>query len=434
MNNLNQIVKDFTRETHLSQTIIDLVFTNNNEIKCSVISSMNIADHNMLKISVKNNENIDPKLNINKSSKYCWKNYSKSALNNEIEQFDWNSCNNINNVEEKFKFLFSNLESSVKKFVTIKDMNCNNDKKFNNYINNLRKEVSKMKFFYKNDKSEHNWHSYKIKRNQYKNEVRAINNKEIQNEIEKNINDSKKLWKILKSFYSSRSDKICCVKFDNHVEFDEKKIANDLNEFFVNSVVKICAEIPTNNIDMNDIENIEENVNKFELKTVEMSKIKQVLKTFVNKNYIDLINGKVLNDAIENEKFGKEISEFINESLNAGYVPDCWKISTVVPLKKVPNTMKAEEMRPINMLPIPEKLVEVIVKDQLLEFIEENKILVESQSGFRKHHSCETALNFVLAGWKEDIEDGKFIVSVFLDFKRAFETINRSKLIRKLKR
>jgi hypothetical protein len=65
MNNLNQIVKNFTRETHLSQTIIDLVFTNNNnEIKCSVISSMNIADHNMLKISVKNNENIDPKLII----------------------------------------------------------------------------------------------------------------------------------------------------------------------------------------------------------------------------------------------------------------------------------------------------------------------------------------------------------------------------------
>jgi hypothetical protein len=43
MNNLNQIVKDFTRETHLSQTIIDLVFTNNNEIKCSVLSDINIA-------------------------------------------------------------------------------------------------------------------------------------------------------------------------------------------------------------------------------------------------------------------------------------------------------------------------------------------------------------------------------------------------------
>ncbi len=132
--------------------------------------------------------------------------------------------------------------------------------------------------------------------------------------------------------------------------------------------------------------------------------------------------------------FAVKLCEFINESLMSAFIPDCWKTSTIVPLKKVANTTKADELRPINMLPIPEKLLEVIVKDQMLKFIEDNDILFEIQSGFRKNHSCETALNFVLAGWKEDIEDGMFIVSVFLDFKRAFETINRSKLIKKLKK
>jgi hypothetical protein len=38
-------------------------------------------------------------------------------------------------------------------------------------------------------------------------------------------------------------------------------------------------------------------------------------------------------------------------------------------------------------------------------------------------HSCETSLNLVLAHWKEDIDKGKIVVSVFLDVERAFETI-----------
>jgi hypothetical protein len=98
----------------------------------------------------------------------------------------------------------------------------------------------------------------------------------------------------------------------------------------------------------------------------------------------------------------------------------------------VNNTTNPEELRPINMLPIPEKVLEVLVKDQLLIFLDENDILVENQSGFRKNHSCESALNFVLAEWKEEIENGKIILSVFLDFKRAFETISRKTLLKKI--
>jgi retron-type reverse transcriptase len=57
--------------------------------------------------------------------------------------------------------------------------------------------------------------------------------------------------------------------------------------------------------------------------------------------------------------------------------------------------------------------------------VEENNVLVQQHSGFKKSHSCETSLNVVLANWKEDIDKGKIVVSVFLDLKRAFETIDR---------
>jgi hypothetical protein len=96
--------------------------------------------------------------------------------------------------------------------------------------------------------------------------------------------------------------------------------------------------------------------------------------------------------------------------------------------------MKSDEFRPINMLPVYEKAMESVVKDQLSAFIDENNIHIEQQSGFRKSHSCETLLNLVLTQWKEEIDKGKVVIGVFLDLKRAFETIDRNLLLQKFER
>ncbi|XP_038120381.1 uncharacterized protein LOC119770122 [Culex quinquefasciatus] len=93
-----------------------------------------------------------------------------------------------------------------------------------------------------------------------------------------------------------------------------------------------------------------------------------------------------------------------------------------------------EDHRPINMLPLYEKVMEIIVKEQLLAFIDRTGVLLKEQSGFRKNHSCESALNLLLLKWKQCIEEGRVVLSVFVDLKRAFETIDRTKLIGVLKK
>jgi hypothetical protein len=70
----------------------------------------------------------------------------------------------------------------------------------------------------------------------------------------------------------------------------------------------------------------------------------------------------------------------------------------------------------------------------LSAFFEENNVIIEQQSGFRKSNSRETSLNLVLTQLKEEIDQRKVVVSVFLDLKRAFETIDRNLLLRKFER
>jgi Reverse transcriptase (RNA-dependent DNA polymerase) len=109
------------------------------------------------------------------------------------------------------------------------------------------------------------------------------------------------------------------------------------------------------------------------------------------------------------------------------------KTAIINPIPKKVNPALPEDYRPINMLPVIEKIIEIAVKNQLVAFIEENDILIHQQSGFRKAHSCETAINLLLANWMSELHEGKEIIAVFLDFKRAFETIDRENMLEKLK-
>jgi len=106
----------------------------------------------------------------------------------------------------------------------------------------------------------------------------------------------------------------------------------------------------------------------------------------------------------------------------------------LIPTPKVNETRKCEEFRPINMLPTYENVLEGVVKQQINEHMDENKIVIDEQFGFRKNHSCETALNMIQMDWKTEIDNGNVVIAVFLDLKRAFETVDRKRLLRKLRR
>lgn len=124
----------------------------------------------------------------------------------------------------------------------------------------------------------------------------------------------------------------------------------------------------------------------------------------------------------------------INASLTSGVFPSTWKLSTVVPVPKIAGTVDAENYRPINTLSTPEKVLEIVVKIQLESFVNNNNILIDNQSGYRGHHSCESSLNLVLAEWKKEINERKIIIALFIDFKRAFETIDIGRMLHKLEK
>lgn len=239
------------------------------------------------------------------------------------------------------------------------------------------------------------------------------------------------MWKTLKKICQNKSHSVPKeIQFGNEVIENELNIAEKFNEYFVGSINDIIESIPKQNGYELDIIEVKNKLTEF--KPIEMHSLRKIIYDLPNKSGIDGISTRIIKTAFE--VIGNRFLDVINSSLQKGICPNNWKISVVTPIPKILNTIICEEFRPVNTLPVYEKTLELVVKEQLIKHCMDNDILIENQSGFRESHSCETALQFIISDWVKTISKNQIIVAVFLDFKRAFETVNRKLLLSKLEK
>ena len=109
-----------------------------------------------------------------------------------------------------------------------------------------------------------------------------------------------------------------------------------------------------------------------------------------------------------------------------------WKLANITPLFKKGDKSNPGNYRPISLTSVVCKLMESILRDKIVEFLEKNNIIRDSQHGFRNRRSCLTNLLDFLHDIYEMYEEGRAVDIIYLDFQKAFDKVPHRKLLNKV--
>jgi len=121
------------------------------------------------------------------------------------------------------------------------------------------------------------------------------------------------------------------------------------------------------------------------------------------------------------------------KSLDENSVPDDWKNANICPIFKKGSRNNVENYRPISLTSQICKLFESIIRDNIVNHLEGNQLILDSQHGFRKGRSCLSNILAFLEKVTSAVDSGEDVDVVFLDFAKAFDKVPHQRLLLKLK-
>ena len=271
------------------------------------------------------------------------------------------------------------------------------------------------------------FNAYKCCRNKVKALVKDIYKNEQINIARDCKSNPKRFWNYVTS------------KTKSHQNIAELKYINDSGIQVKASSDQDKANVLSNyfstvfNNDFSDGDFINDSVPTTEMDQIDFS-IADIVKRLGNLNVNksagpDQLHPRVLKEV--RNKIAYPIKKLFECSLNTNALPTDWRSGNITPIYKKGSKSAAQNYRPVCLTSIISKLLESVIRDNILNHFFTNNLFSNKQHGFLKGRSTVTQLLKILDEWTERLEEGGQIDVIYTDLEKAFDKVPHKLLIKK---
>ena len=275
---------------------------------------------------------------------------------------------------------------------------------------------------------------YKSYRDKINHLIRKSKRNYYNNFFTSNVNNIKKIWSGINSLTNRKTrnkNENICLNINKEIVSDPVNVANHFNKFYTTVAKKLVEKLKNSTTCFQDYLS-KPNENSMFVQPTCKEEIADIIKTINANKSSDIygISPKLIK--LASQSLSPILANIFNSSFEKGVFPQLLKSACVIPIFKGGSRMDVSNYRPVSLLPILSKILEKLMQSRLMTFLTDNKILYEHQFGFQKDKSTSMAVLDMCNKITDSFENKEVACNIFLDFAKAFDTVNHSILLSKL--
>ncbi|VEN64599.1 unnamed protein product, partial [Callosobruchus maculatus] len=433
----NNLINGVTRRTEDTASCIDHFF-----IKCKdqnyskitpVILKRDLTDHYPILLNLKLKNELADTTQKNKL-------YSKidyALLSQMISESKWDSVLGETNAETATTNFIQSFTSMIKSCTKVYQI-CSKNVRLKPWITeglilSIRKRDQLKKLWSQNPNNIIMQNNYKRYRTILSNLINKTKYQYYKNKLQNNTGDVKKTWDIIKEVTNDKTNKKdikTILDTNSETISDPGQIASEFNSYFCSIGPQLASNInPTDKNFKEKTETCPESCYFTPITANELINLISSLKNNV-KCGEDQITTEVLKQ--HHKDLIAPLLHIINCILSTGVFPSILKKTIIVPVFKNGNEKLTSNYRPIALTSTVSKLVEKCIKFKLQSFFEKQDVLSKNQYAFKRNSSAENCLARVTEMILGGLDVGNRVVGIFLDLKKAFDTVAHHLLLQRL--
>ena len=425
---LDQLVLEPTRHrTGEQANVLDLVLTDSPDLVDNLTIEAPLGekgDHNV--IEFKFNTPVPKPSSIDK---LCWYRGDFTSITERLKEINWTNRFNTKDCNDSWETFLSIITDLIIKHIPkLKDKKPNRNLWVNKQTKMAIREKKAAWNRYRKNKSAENWETFSKARNNANRTIKdnkAQFEMKIANEIKTN---PKQFWRYINSQKPHTQEFPTIVDTNGKEHKDDISKAETFNEYFAS----VYTSEDPNNIPTPEINVRVNNITALDTIDITSDKVKKYLQA-INPSKAagpDEIHPRLIYE-IRNEIL-EPLTTIYKMSVNEGKLPAKWKHANLKPIFKKGNRSSPSNYRPVSLTAVCGKILERLIRDDIVNHLEENKLLAEEQHGFRKGRSCITQLLEIMEIWTDLIDQNIPFDTIYLDFSKAFDKVPHNRLCKKI--